>query len=191
VRRFAPQLFAQLFCLPLIAFCAPTLQGQSPVPQIRPEMVQYREWALGNLRRDISQKQYQRQQLLAQAALKNDFRNLQIVNNELMRRIFEVPTNQRPSDKEIRTSLGEIKKLAKRLQLNFAMPEFKSEAAAPDVAMNPGLLLLDKSVMSFVENPLFQELRVYDPELATRASKDMSQILRLSEFLIRLTKERH
>jgi len=154
-------------------------------------MVQYREWALGNLRRDISQKQYQRQQLLAQAALKNDFRNLQIVNNELMRRIFEVPTNQRPSDKEIRTSLGEIKKLAKRLQLNFAMPEFKSEAAAPDVAMNPGLLLLDKSVMSFVENPLFQELRVYDPELATRASKDMSQILRLSEFLIRLTKERH
>ena len=57
--------------------------------------------------------------------------------------------------------------------------------------MNPGLLLLDKSVMSFVENPLFQELRVYDPELATRASKDMSQILRLSEFLIRLTKERH
>ena len=190
MRRFAPQLFAQLFCIPLIHFFASGSKAQFSSRPKSQEQVQNREWALGSLRRDIP-NQYQREKLLAQGATKNDFRNLQIVNNELMKRMFVRSANntQQITDKEIRDSLGEIKKLAKRLRINLAIPEVQSDTNKTKVSLSPGLLLLDKAVKSFVDNPLFQQPKIFDPDLASRAGKDMSEILRLRDYLRSLTKE--
>jgi hypothetical protein len=189
VRRFAPQLFAQLFFIPLMLISVSNVHAQFQKRNTSQEQVQNLEALVGNLRRDISQSQRLKQQ--AQLTLRDDFRKLQIVNNDLMMRMFVRSSlaSREITGKEVRASLDEIKKLAKRLRLNLAIPEVKAAKAAYNVTLSRGLLLLDKAVMSFVENPLFQQLRVFDPELASKAGKDLNEILLLSDFLRELTKE--
>jgi hypothetical protein len=188
VRRFAPQLFAQFFCITLVLFAVSNSHAQIANPPTSQEQIQNREWALGNLRNEVKPRQFAREKLVAQQALRNDFRKLQLVNNQLMTRMFEGPTQQ-ITQKEIRSSLGEIKKLAERLRVNFGLPKMKADEPASNLALKPGLLLLDKAVMSFVDNPLFRQTRVYDTELASRAGKDLSEVLRLAKVLRKLAKE--
>ena len=192
MRRFAPQLFAQVFCFPLILFFCSSAHGQLSIK--RPngqEQTQNQDWLVEVLRRD-SARQYQRALLVAQLELRNDFRKLQILNNQLMARMFERPasTDQQLTQKEIRSSLGEIKKIAERLRLNLPIPKIKREETTESVSLSPGLLQLDKAVMSFVGNPLFQQPKVFDAELASRAGKDLSEILRLSDSLRKVAKEK-
>ena len=189
MRRFAPQLFAQLFCFPLVFFAVSNSHGQVPSRSTGQDQVQYREWALGNLKPKVTTNQNDREKLLAQLAIRKDFHDLQIVNNHLMACMFDSPTDPpQLSQKEIRSSLGKIKKLAERLMFNFNIPKTESVEPANDVVLAPGLLRLDKAVMSFIDNPLFQHLRVYDPELASRAGRDLSEITRLTDSLRKLVK---
>jgi hypothetical protein len=185
VRRFAPQVFAQLFCITLLVFCVSESQAQRPNQDI-----QNRSWSLSNIRRDVNVEPPARQKLLTQIELKNDYRKLQVVNNDLMKRVFKPSANQSITRKEIRSSLGEIKKLAERLRENFGLPKVEAVETADEMALKPGLLELDKIVMSFVDNPLLQELRVFDTELASQAAKDLSEVSRLADALRKLTKQK-
>jgi len=167
-------------------------QGQIPIRPGNPRQdIQNREWALGNIRsnRDPN-SQFSREQKLALEALRDDFRKLQIINNDLMKRTF-VESKIKP--KEIRESLGEMKKLAQRLRTSFNLPEpkvgDKDTVTDNNVTLSPGLLLLDQAVMRFVENPFFQQPRVLDMELVSRAGSDLNEILRLTDLLRKLTKE--
>ncbi|HEY8227287.1 MAG TPA: hypothetical protein VIG25_18590 [Pyrinomonadaceae bacterium] len=189
MRRFAPQLSAQLFCVPLLFFFVSNSHGQISSRSATQQQVQNREWALGINRRDVNANQFAREKLLAQEALRNDFRKLQIVNNQLMAGMFERSGAERITQKEIRSSLGEIKKLAERLRSNLAIPKMKADEPTNNLTLEPGLLQLDKAVMSFVENPQFQQPRVYDIELASRARKDLGEVLRLAEVLRKLSME--
>jgi hypothetical protein len=139
--------------------------------------------------------QYDRQQQQARVALQEDFRKLQIVNNALMKRMFLASKNNTPelTPKEISSSLEEIKKVAQRLRTNLPIPRLETDKdlTSDAVTLSPGLLRLDKAVMSFVENPLFRQPRVYDSEMATRAGKDLNEIVRLSDFLRKLSKDKH
>jgi hypothetical protein len=191
VRRFAPQLSAQLFCIPLLFFVFSDSKGQVPSRPTSQEQVQYREWALGNLQPNVNTPPNDREKLLAQLAIKRDFRDLQMVNNQLMARVFEHSRidSQEVSQKEIRTSLSKIRRLAERLRLNFNIPKTEPVEPANDLALNPGLLRLDKAVMSFVDNPLFQQTKVYDSELASRAGKDLTEISILTDSLRKLIKQ--
>jgi hypothetical protein len=103
--------------------------------------------------------------------------------------MFQAPPAEKITNKEIRSSLGEIKKLAERLQLNFGLPKVKQVGSTNDIALTPALLELDKAVMSFVENPWFQQPGTYNTELATRAGNDISEVLRLVDVLRKLTKK--
>jgi len=190
VRRFAPQLFAQLFCFSLVLFSISSSHAQTNRPTSQ-QQIQNRDWGRGNTREATNFSQYQ--QLLEQArlAMKNDFRNLQLINNQLMVRMFK-PTPagaQKITPSEIRSSLGEIKKLAERLRLNFGFSKPKP-ALSNDIALAPGLLRLDDAVMSFVFNPMFQQPRVYDVELASRAERDIGAVLELSDVLRKLAKDK-
>ncbi|PWT93443.1 MAG: hypothetical protein C5B55_04600 [Blastocatellia bacterium] len=193
MRRFAPPLFAQLFCIFAILLSRLTCAGQTPKPSASQVDIQYREWALENVRRDVTQPST-REQLVAQVALKQDFRDLQITNNELMKRRFENPTPEL-TRKEIRSSLEKIKSLAKRLKANLALPSSPDEKAAAkskptyNVTLSPGLLMLDKVVMHFVDNPMFQQPQVLDSVLALQAGRDVNEIVHLTDFLRELTKE--
>jgi len=190
VRRFAPQLFAQLFCIGLVLFSISSSYAQTTNRPTSQQQIQNRDWGRGNPREATNFSQYQ--QLLEQArlAMKTDFRNLQLINNQLMVRMFK-PTPagaQKITPSEIRSSLGEIKKLAERLRLNFGFAKPKP-APSDQIALAPGLLQLDDAIMSFVWNPFFQQPRVYDVELVTRAEKSLGEILTLVEELRKITKE--
>lgn len=194
MRRFAPQLCPQVFCFSLFLLFVSAAPGQIPIrPGNARQDIQNRDWALGNIRstpnRDAN-SQFAREQKLALDALRDDFRKLQIVNNDLMKRTF-VESKIKP--KEIRASLGEMRKLAQRLRTSFNLPEPKSSDKGTvtdyNVTLSPGLLLLDQAVMRFVENPFFQQPKVLDMELVSRAGTDLNEILRLTDFLRKLTKE--
>jgi hypothetical protein len=187
VRRFAPRLFAQLSCISLLFFCIYSSQAQVR-KRLPDDPIRNREWALENLRREARVRPKTREHQVDQVSLKNDFRQIQITNNTLMARVFERQETQRITNKEIRSSLGEIKKLAERLRSNLGLPKTQPRAET-DLALNPGLRRLDQAVMSFVDNPLFQQLRVYDAEMAWRAAGDLSEVVRLAEVLRKLTKD--
>jgi len=102
--------------------------------------------------------------------------------------MFERPAEPKLSNKEIRSRLGEIKKLAERLRENFDLPKTKPKLEG-NIALLPGLLQLDHAVMSFVHNQIFQQPRVYDAELASQAGKDLTEVVRLAETLRTLTKD--
>jgi len=164
--------------------------GQYPAERhTSQEQVRNLELLVSNVRRNINLDSRQNQQI--QLSVRDDFRKLQKVNNDLMTRMFVRSSfaTQEITQKEVRSSLGEIKKIAKRLRLDLAIPEVKASETSYHVTLSPGLLMLDKAVMSFVENPLFQQPRVIDAELASRAEKDLNEILLLSDFLRGLTKE--
>ena len=186
MRRFAPQLFAQVFFISLLLLCAYNSQAQiRPTPQ---EQVRNQQWSVEPLREQTPPHSYARERRQAEASVRKDFLRLQIVNNNLMNRMFDRFSTQKITNKEIRSSLGEIKKLAERLRSNFGIPTIKATAEL-EVALAPGLLQLNKAVVSFVDNPLFQQFRVYDAELASKAGKDLSEVLRLADMLRKLTKE--
>ena len=185
MRRFAPQPFVQVFCISLLLLCVSNAEGQSkPTPQ---QQVQNRQWSLDSLRDQARLRPRARDMRLDHAAIRSDFRQLQIVNNALMARMFERPSEPKLSNKEIRSSLGEIKKLAERLRENFGLPKTKPKLDG-NIALLPGLLQLDSAVMSFVHNQLFQQPRIYDAELASQAGEDLTEVLRLTEALRALTK---
>jgi len=141
--------------------------------------------------RPEARAEYDRRLQQARLALQEDFRKLQLVNNDLMKRMFLGPQKNipAPSTKEIRSSLDEIKKVAQRLRTNLPIPHVEAnDEPSYNVSLSPGLLKLDGVVMSFVENPMFQQPRVYDPDLATKAGTDLNEIVRLSEFLCKLSK---
>jgi hypothetical protein len=120
--------------------------------------------------------------------MRNDFRKLQLVNNQLMLRVFRPTDAQKITNKEIRSSLGEIKKLAERLRLNFGFAK-TTLVLTDEIVLHKGLDRLDDAVVSFVQNPLFQQPRVWDVELASRAEKDLGQILELADVLRKLVKK--
>ena len=196
MRRFAPPLLAQLFCISLMLAFPSSSTSQIRKPNSVPSEMQTREWALESLQHD-KDSNLSRERLVAQLELRDDFRNLQIVNNDMMARRFSNAPTPQITLKEIRSSLSRIRTIAKRLSTNLALPPLETEGeelksatlTTYNVALSPGLLLLDKSLMSFIENPMFQQLRVFDPELALRARRDLNEVVRLTDFLRQLTKE--
>ena len=187
MRRFAPQHFAQLFCLPLLLLFVTDSQAQLPInPRTGRQAIQHRDLVYTEVKTEVD-PQYQ---LVAELAVRADFRKLQLLNIDLLKRVFRRSpnTSDRTDHKEIGSTLGEIKKVAGRLRSNLRVPRM-NENAPYDISLAPGVLLLDKTITSFVENPLFQERRVVDLQLAERAGKDITEIVRLCDFLRKLTKE--
>jgi len=193
VRHISPRLCAQVSCFFLLFLFANTSYGQLPNPAVRlPQRIPAREQALGNLRigADPVERELEREKRILLVTLKEDFRQLQIVNNELMKRTFVPRSGNSPiTPKEIRASLGEIQNRARRLKVNFRLPDAQANAKEDIVTLPSGLLRLDEKVMRFVDNPIFQQLRVVDAQLSVQAAEDLEAILRLTDSLRKLAKE--
>ena len=184
MRRFAPQLFAQLFYLPLLLVFATESRAQFPIqPRTGRQVSENRDAEY----REVTTNVAPPYQLLAEQAVRADFRKLQVLNIDLLKQVFRPATSDKPAHKDMGSTLGEIKKVATRLRSRLNIPKINANTEY-DVTLAPGVLLLDKAISSFVDNPLFQERRVVDPELSARAGKDITDVVRLSEFLRKLTK---
>ena len=197
MRRITPQLCAQLSCISLFLIINSTSIAQvRPLPGTRPAVSNH-DWTLANIRKDARPNvSLEREARILLATLKDDFRQLQIVNNDLMQRTL-IESRRNPdaiSNKEIRSSLVEMQKRADRLRTNLRLPEIQiSKPESQELASLPdlskGLLALDQSVMKFVKNPIFQQPGILDAEKSTSAAEDLNRILRLTEVLRKLAKE--
>jgi hypothetical protein len=119
--------------------------------------------------------------------ISEDFKNIQDLNNTMMAKAW---AHQELDYGYISDSISQIKSKATRLRSNLALPKAKdidekqlNLARASVKEFRAALLLLDKSIMSFVTNPLFQKANVVEVNLAAQASHDLKVIIELSENL--------
>ena len=156
--------------------------------------MQSREWALTHVSDEVS-KHFGPQNKPSLSQIREDFHRLQVVNNELMKSVF-VKNSIDP--KRLLVSITEIRTRATRLKASLALGESEGELERKTNAINcappekfelsPTLLLLDRAVMNFVNNPLFQQPKVLDSKLAIKAENDLGEVLRLAEVINRRTK---
>jgi hypothetical protein len=134
-----------------------------------------------------------RQAILKQVS--DDFRELQSLNNKMMATTSEQSTLDY---KYISRTVGEIGKKAARLKSNLAFP--KSEEKQEPTKKESGeistteqfkaeLLVLDRSVMSFVTNPIFRQTNVMDLRLANQAKSDLEAVISMSNKLKRVSEK--
>ncbi|HTG95064.1 MAG TPA: hypothetical protein VL866_20875 [Pyrinomonadaceae bacterium] len=126
-----------------------------------------------------------------QKQITDDFRELQSLNNKMMATTWDQPTLDY---KYISRMTGEIAKKATRLRSNLGLPKSETkEAVQPSEEISTKeifkaeLLSLDRSVMSFVTNPIFQKTNVMDLRLANQAKSDLEAVISMSNKLKRVS----
>jgi hypothetical protein len=115
----------------------------------------------------------------------DDFKAIQNINNKMMAEVYGTET----VDYE-RTSAGiaQINAKAIRLKNNLSLPT-PQKVKKNDLTVSgakefkSALLLMDHSIMSFVNNPIFQKPNLVEIESAMRASHDLAEIITLSATL--------
>ena len=128
----------------------------------------------------------QRRLILVQ--IKEDFLQIQILNDDLVRAARADSLDL----KVVAKGASEIAKRAERLRENLALPESESETEeTPGVpGSNPEtspeqlrswLSVLSNSIKEFVENPVFEKRGVVDAKLSAKASHDLEQISEASK----------
>jgi hypothetical protein len=120
--------------------------------------------------------------------ISDDFRALQALNNKMMSDTWA----RRDLDyKYVSGMVAQIAKKAERLKSNLGLPQqnneqkkMKGRAEISSVQdFKTELLALDRSVMSFVTNPIFQKTSVVELKMANQASRDLSTVIHLSKRL--------
>ncbi|MEO7970513.1 MAG: hypothetical protein ABI698_04380 [bacterium] len=131
---------------------------------------------------------------LALKQINEDFRNIQTVNNAMMANAW---VHEELDYGYISDSLSKIKSNATRLKSNLALPKAKDvEAKQLNLAgagvkeFREALLLLDKSIMSFVNNLVLQKPNVVEADPASRVSHDLEVVIQLSENLQKTAEQR-
>ena len=125
--------------------------------------------------------------ILPYARGKEDFRTLQLVNNEMMRAVF-VTAASGPTDYErVAEAAAEINKRASRLRSNLRLPEQAQatpRAPAPDISddgqLRASLRVLDKAIMEFVTNPGFRQSGTVDVRHSSAAAETLTRVTELS-----------
>lgn len=126
-----------------------------------------------------------KQQQLRLAQIREDFRNIQIVNADQIRPALKANTFDYQN---LARASSEIKRRAVRLKSNLVLPAVgdKSRKADNDSRTYRGeLKRLDMLIWSFVSNALFHNPEVIDVQLAARASQDLGEIIQVSDWLKR------
>jgi len=116
--------------------------------------------------------------------IKDDFRDLQSLHNKMMADAWSQETLDYSS---IADMVSKIRGKAGDLKEGLSLPESENSQTAsktPAVTtvrqFREQLLLLDKTVMSFVNNPVFQANNTVDVNLAKKASEDLEHVLVLT-----------
>jgi len=116
--------------------------------------------------------------------IKDDFRDLQSLNNKMMADAWSQKTLDYSS---IADMISKIRGKAADLKEGLSLPESEhSETASKTPAVTTvrqfreQLLLLDKTLMRFVNNPVFQANNTVDVNLAKKASADLEHVISLT-----------
>jgi hypothetical protein len=174
----------------LISTGAFTAQGQARNAQVdtarkTEQDLMSREWNLTHMTEQIN-KQFKQDQVHLFPEIRKDFSTLQTTNNDLMRRVF---VSNVVSYDAIADAMGEIRKRALHLKQNLALPKLSEPPPVSeteiknDQQLKASLLTLDRSVMSFVKNPIFQSPAVIDQSSAMNATKDLEGIIQITNIV--------
>lgn len=164
----------------------PANDPNDPVNQERTNKtdMRNREWLLGNNRKPVRKPGLGPQESAA-PQIREDFERIQFINREMMKSVF---ADNMIDNKQILKTISEIKKRASRLRTNLAYPEPDSSQTGNDVAIQNdadiklSLARLDKSIMSFVMNPIFQlKQQIVEAELAKKAIGDLRDVVDQSD----------
>jgi hypothetical protein len=116
--------------------------------------------------------------------IKDDFRDLQSLNNKMMADAWLQDALDYSS---IADMVSKIRGKANDLKDGLSLPESEKPQTTekpPEVStvrqFRQGLLILDKTIMRFVNNPVFQAANTMDVNLAKEASADLEQIISLT-----------
>ena len=176
-----PTRFQLLF---IVLILAGSVSGQGRGPNAeraraieRAEMDRLLLWA-------VPKKESDSTRLTRFKKIKDDFRDLQSLNNKMMADAWSQDTLDYAS---IADMVSKIRGKASDLKEGLLLPEAENSQTT---AKNPAvttvrefraqLLLLDKTLMSFVNNPVFQANNTVDVDLAKKASEDLEHVISLS-----------
>lgn len=114
--------------------------------------------------------------------IKEDFERIQIINGDVLQ---ASASSAKPDYERICESAAEIQKRATRLKSNLFPPKSKKQSKkdqpSPEGQELKSLLtLLDNSISSFTQNPMFQNTKVVTPQDSTAAEKDLDGIIKIS-----------
>jgi hypothetical protein len=145
-----------------------------------------REWLMGHSR-TLARKGGSGPEASALPQIKEDFERIQLIEREMMKSVF---VDNLVDYQQILKTTAEIRKRATRLKANLAYPEppdrNKAHQSTPgnsDEDIKVSLTNLDRAMMSFVMNPIFQfQQQVVETKLATKAIGDLIDIIELSEL---------
>lgn len=125
------------------------------------------------------------------AQMREDFVRIQVVNYELADVVRHGSSSSGGGTldlKLIAKSVAEIKKRARRLKDNMALPETGNVFERPQMEVGPeagqlksSLSVLNKLIIGFVNNPMFKEANVVDVQLSVKAKHDLEDIIEISE----------
>ena len=171
---------------------ANTARAQTPPPQSRgsrPDSVQseqQRQFEMQVIEKALREghpRRSQRYEPLVLEQIKSDFLAIQIIDRKLVHTILA------PDTLDLRlvvTSAAEIRDRSKRLKRNLALP-------VPAPADRPGIVVeakleslrlsrpaLSKLIDELVSNPMFEQSRLIDSQLAAKALQDIEAIVELS-----------
>lgn len=122
---------------------------------------------------------------LAYTQIREDYKQIQIVNNDLARL---VAAGSSLEAKYVEKSVSEIKKRAGRLKENLMLPgdsnlqeRSKVEVGTEAGQLKSALSALDKLVMEFVNNPIFEQAKTVDVQMAAKARRALEDIIEVSD----------
>lgn len=144
----------------------------------RAEMDRLLLWAVPN------DKESEAMRLSRLKKIKDDFRDLQSLHNKMMADAWLQETLDYSS---IAETVSKIRGKANSLKEGLSLPEseepktpLKVSAVTTVRQFREELLLLDKTIMRFVNNPVFQAANSVDVNLAKKASDDLDQVIWLT-----------
>ena len=115
--------------------------------------------------------------------IKEDFERIQVINSELLE---ETTSDARLDYERISEAAAEIKKRAMRLKSNLFPADSEGRAKQiekqADQPQDLKALLtdLDKAIASFVHNPMFENIKIVNPQDSLKAEGDLERIIDLS-----------
>lgn len=118
--------------------------------------------------------------------MKDDFKNLQVLRNKVVRHL----RSEKPLDyKFIAEEAEEINKRAGRMKNYLTRAAAEGEKKEPveigEGQMKDALVTMCKRIDSFTENPIFKEPAVADVNQSAKADRDLRHILLLSDGIKR------
>ena len=173
-------LLAGLWCS--TAAQSSVLNTRSSSPKDKAVEDKYRSDEMERVRRDANKREERRATSFPR--IKEDFERIQVINNDVLQR---QGTNVQLNYKEVGDAAAEVTKRANRLKANLFSSTSKGTQKQIELPSENQrdvkwlLNALDHAISGFVHNPMFENLRVVDPEDVTNAQRDLEKIIKLSK----------